>query len=59
MVCGGNTHGNKSVCVGGDGECQTDEVERKKRILSFLIVHAAGNLLQELIRNKRGVGIVT
>lgn len=29
-VCGGNTHGNKRVCVGGDGECQTEEVEREK-----------------------------
>lgn len=36
MVRGGNTHGNKRVCVSGDGECQTEEVEREKGILSFL-----------------------
>lgn len=45
MVCGGNTHGNKRVCVGGDGKCQIEEVERENRILGLLIVRAAENLL--------------
>lgn len=59
MVCGGNIHGDKRVCVGGDGECKTEEVKWKKRIFSFLIVHVDGNLLRDLLRSQRRVGIVT
>lgn len=44
MCLADNVWRKYTVGVGGDGECQTKEVEKEKKVLSLVIVHAAGNL---------------